>query len=319
MAAAVGMVLPGHWASLARQASGVADPAAKVNVDHRSASMFRMQAARRLSVDGDGGKGATRMRVRSFVIGLVGAAMAAMGAPASAAVTTYVGEDLIATAAPPAAADAPNSLAARTAFLAATGPATSITFEGAPLGAFSSLTAAPGVTVTGTDVFGVDQTVRNTTNFPSYPSVDGFNTTAGGSYFIEVKGGSLTFSFLQPINAFGLYLSGVQTNFFADRIQFFDGANQQITLAGVGTSCCVGELAFVGFTDPDALISSVTILASLPGTGADFIGVDDVVYRTAATGAVPEPATWATLLLGFATLGAALRAQRRATARPRTL
>lgn len=249
------------------------------------------------------------MRMRSFVIGLVGAAVASMGAPAYAAVTTYIGEDLIATAAPPAAAAAPSSLAARNAF-AATGPTSSITFEGAPLGAFSSLGIAPGVALTGTDYFGASQTIRNTTNFPSYPSVDGFNTSAGGSYFVEMLGGSLTFSFLKPINAFGVYLSGVQTNFFADRVKFFDGANQQITLAGTGTSCCVGELAFVGFTDPGALISSVTIVASLPGTGADFIGVDDVLYRTA--GGVPEPAAWALMLLGFGGVGATLRNRRAA-------
>ena len=234
-----------------------------------------------------------------------GIALATAGS-ASAGVTTYVGEDLILTAAPPATSAAPNSLAAATAF-AATGANSLITFEGAPLGAFSNLTVAPGVTISGTDLNSNNQTIRNTSNFSGYPSVDGFNTTSGGAYFVEMIGGNLTFTFAAPIQSFGAYLSGVQTNFYPDTVTFSDGTTQSITLAGAGTSCCVGELAFVGFTDPGKSISSVTILAGTPGTGQDAIGVDDVRFQSA----VPEPATWAMMLVGFGGLGAAMRSRRR--------
>ena len=173
---------------------------------------------------------------------------------------------------------------------------------------FSSLTVAPGVTISGADRNSANQTVRNTTNFPAYPSVDGFNTTPGGSYFVEIQGGSLTFTFAKPIQSFGAYLSGVQTNFFADAVTFFDGSNQSIVLNGTGTSCCVGALAFVGFTDPGKSISSVTILAGGNGR-SDFIGVDDVRFQLAAA-VVPEPAAWAMMLVGFGGLGGMLRRRR---------
>jgi hypothetical protein len=251
------------------------------------------------------------MKLRSsFLVslGIAASTVLVTAGSASAALTLYVGEDLISTSAPLPASSAPNSLAAATAF-AATGVGSPITFEGAPLGAFVNLSVAPGVTINGTDQFSASQTIRNTTNFPSYPSVDGFNTTPGGSYFVELQGGSLTFTFAQSIQSFGAYLSGVQTNFFHDSVTFSDGSSQSIALTGSGTSSNVGELAFVGFTDPGKSISSVTIVAGGSG-GYDFIGVDDVRFRTTVTG-VPEPATWAMMLVGFGGLGVVLRSRRR--------
>lgn len=250
------------------------------------------------------------MKLRNFLLGsLCFAASAVLGAgSASAAVTAYVGEDLIFTATPPATGAAPNSLAAANAFDAATGGSSLITFEGAPLGAISNTTVAPGVTINGSDFFGASQTIRNTTNFPSYPSVDGFNTTPSGSYFVEMVGGNLTFSFANPVQSFGAYLSGVQTNFYHDTLTFSDGSSQSIVLQGAGTSSQVGELAFIGFTDPGKAISSITVDA---GTGSSFdaIGVDDVRFQGVA--GVPEPATWAMMLVGFGGLGAIMRSRRR--------
>ena len=63
-----------------------------------------------------------------------------------------------------------------------------------------------------------------------------------------------------------------------------------------------GGVTFVGFTDPGKSISSVTITASVAGSGADFIGVDDVTYESGRSASpVPEPST--ITLLGSATLG----------------
>ena len=174
---------------------------------------------------------------------------------------------------------------------------------------------APGVTIDGTDLNSANQTIRNTTNFPSYPSVDGFNTTPGGAYFVEGQGGTLTFSFANPIQSFGAYLSGVQTNFFPDSLVFSDGSIQLISLVGTGTSNNVGELAFIGFTDPGQAITSVTIIAGATGLGEDYIGVDDVRFQLTPS-AVPEPATWVMMLLGFGGLGAAMRSRRRVVTAP---
>jgi hypothetical protein len=230
---------------------------------------------------------------RHFVMVFVGLGLTA--SQAYAGLVTYVATDLGAGPSSPR----PNSDAMAATFdaaAAALGSVSIITFESAPLGSFNNLTVAPGVTINGTDVNANNQTIRNTSNFPSAPSLDGFNTTAGGSQFVEMMGGNLVFSFAQPTQFFGAYLTGVQTNFFTDSITFNDGTSQTITIPGSGTSPSVGEVVFAGFTDAGKLISSVTINAGIPGNpsaGFDDIGVDDVRFQ-----AVPEPSGILNCLIG---------------------
>jgi len=57
-----------------------------------------------------------------------------------------------------------------------------------------------------------------------------------------------------------------------------------------------------------AHITSVTFAAN--GSRFHPFGADGLVFRTAAVAAVPEPATWALLVLGFGSLGATLRRRR---------
>jgi hypothetical protein len=140
---------------------------------------------------------------------------------------------------------------------------------------------------------GANQSIKNAFN-ATFPSLDGYNTTSGGSKFVEMFGGNLVFTFATPVQFFGAFLSGVQTNFFADTITFSDGTSQTILVPGTGTSASVGELAFVGFTDAGKSISSITITAGGPN-GADAIGVDDIRYQSAA---VPEPGSIGLVLTG---------------------
>src|SRR6202034_3941257 len=101
---------------------------------------------------------------------------------------------------------------------------------------FSSLTVAPGVTMTGKDVNGNNQTIRNSSNFPSFPSVDGSNTTPGGSQFVEMIGGTLTFTFATPTQFFGAYLTGVQDFGQTDTFTFSDGTSETIDAPNTGTN-----------------------------------------------------------------------------------
>jgi hypothetical protein len=219
---------------------------------------------------------------------------------ASAALVTYSGQDNPATVGGANPVSAAAALAFDTA-VAGLGASSLITFEGATLGGFSNLAIAPGVTMSGSDFSGANQTIRNTTNFPAGPTLDGYNTTSGGSYFVEMLGGTVTFSFTTAIQAFGAYFSGVQTNFFADEITFSDGTSQSLLIPGAGTSNSVGALSFVGFTDVGKSITSVTIRAS-GLTSADFMGIDDVRFQLAPTG-VPEPGSLALVLgAGFGLL-----------------
>jgi PEP-CTERM motif len=224
--------------------------------------------------------------------------------PASAALVTFSGEDIMPTTSSPH----PVSAAAAASFDAAVtalGGGSLVTFESAPLGSFSNLTIAPGVTMNGTDSFGANQTIRNTSNFPAAPQLDGYNTTPGGVNFVEMLGGNLTFSFANPIEAFGAYFSGIQTNFFADSITFSNGTSQTLLIPGAGTNSSTGALDFVGFTDVGKSITSVTVTAGSP-TAGDFIGVDDVRFQAAP---VPEPASLA--IFGTALAGFGLMRRRR--------
>jgi len=186
----------------------------------------------------------------------------------------------------------PNSAAAAASFdsaVAALGTASLVTFEGATLGSFSNLTIAPGATLNGTDINGNNQTIRNTSNSPSFPTLDGYNTTVGGSYFVEMQAGTLTFTFSSGVEAFGAYLSGVQNFYPSESITFSDGTSQLVSIPEVGTSGSVGALDFVGFTDAGESITSITINAGSASTGADYIGVDDVRFLVTPTSGAPEP------------------------------
>jgi len=231
-------------------------------------------------------------------VGLVLGALAFSALQLSASPTTYTGEDIGVTGSGPLT----NSNAAYNSFYSAAsgiGSVSLITFESSSLGSFASLTPATGVTLTGTDIFGNNQTVRDTSNFPANPSLDGSNTTPGGANFVEVQGGTLTFTFADPINSFGAYLTGVQ-NFTQDTITFSDGSTQVIDVPETGTAGNIGAVDFVGFTDSGASISSITIFAG--NNGYDDIGVDDVSYG-AAVSATPEPGSVVLLLTGCMALG----------------
>jgi hypothetical protein len=212
--------------------------------------------------------------------------------PATASIVTFTGADLGVL---PSSPSGPNSTNAANSFDAAAallGNVSTITLESAPVGSFSSLVVAPGVTISGSSVSGSNQSINNTFD-ASFPSLDGYNTTPGGSNFVEMEGGSLVFSFSTPTQFFGAFLSGVQ-DFLQDTITFSDGTSQTINVPETGTSPSVGELVFVGFTDASKSITSITVNA---GTNAfDAIGVDDVKYQSA--NAVAEPDSLALVLTG---------------------
>lgn len=90
----------------------------------------------------------------------------------------------------------------------------------------------------------------------------------------------------------------------------------QIFLNGVGTSnFSLGFGALTAFSLTSGFVSGLNTfdIALLNGLGPGAFRVDDFIGSAdlAAPGGVPEPATWAMMLMGFFGLGAALRTSRR--------
>lgn len=178
-------------------------------------------------------------------------------------------------------AAAPNATAAAASFAAALTSSTVVDFEGS-LGDFS---------------FTADGLVRNSQRCAA--ELCGYNTTSGGSYFLEVTYNT-TFNFASPIEAFGAYFTGVQR---ADAtLTYTDGTTTTVTLPAAEIS--FGGTTFFGFTDFGASIVSIDYFT---GTGGDYVGVDDITYQVSQTPAVPLPATLPLLAAGFGALAIARR------------
>ena len=187
----------------------------------------------------------------------------------------------------------PNSDATALQFDAAVGPHSLIDFESAPLGYFSSLVIAPGVTLTGGTLSPPNGNQRITNTLTGTPdTLYGYNTTAGGSRFANCESGTLTFTFSTPIDAFGAYFTGVQYPFGnAIGLVFNDGSSQVLPFAPADQP---GGVQFLGFIDPGSQISSVTI-----NTSGDIIAVDDVRFRASL---IPEASTALLFTSGAAVL-----------------
>jgi hypothetical protein len=107
-------------------------------------------------------------------------------------------------------------------------------------------------------------------------------------------------------------------------------ATKQLTLGGAGSNeLSFGETLFgltiigahFGNVEGDAGNVSVFWLFDFGIEGADFVTLDNiqgfsnaVLYTTGGTPPVPEPATWAMMLLGFGAAGTAMRRSRRRNA-----
>lgn len=116
---------------------------------------------------------------------------------------------------------------------------------------------------------------------------------------MEQMGLCSTFTFSQPIQFFGAYITGAQHGcdpVFVETMTFSDGETQTVFIPNEDTW---GGAAFVGFTDAGKEINTVTLCFE-----DDSVCIDDVRF-----GSVPEPSTF--VLLGMAAFSLIAYAWRR--------
>nr|WP_314447199.1 PEPxxWA-CTERM sorting domain-containing protein [uncultured Sphingomonas sp.] len=101
-----------------------------------------------------------------------------------------------------------------------------------------------------------------------------------------------------------------------------EGATLDPTKPGSYVFNTIAGWAASSYYTDSAFVSGLSV-GNGSGSGTGFVGYADNVTATGAFGsrsfnfaaAVPEPGTWAMMLLGFGGIGAAMRRQRRANAR----
>jgi hypothetical protein len=163
---------------------------------------------------------------------------------------------------------------------------------------------------------------------PAFLSLDDVSLTTGGGPNLVVNGGfelgpvgSNAPADWTYLNVFGSEAAGIdqdnnphsgEGNYFDGSVQAYDAITQAITTV-VGTTY---NLSF-WLDDSGGLTTFSALSTNGDTTDTGGNGIDLVVYAgngiPTIAGGVPEPTTWALMLLGFGGMGAMLR-RRRATA-----
>lgn len=228
----------------------------------------------------------------------VAAVMALAWTSASAAPTIFFGENLS-----PGAAVSGDPVTARASFLAALSGVSTETFE-----SFSDGDSPTSLTFTGSGGDIVASFASGAGEIEGNPSAGRF-ATDGVNYFETNSAFSATFNV--PVAAFGFY--GTDIGDFAGQlgINLLRASGDSELLVPHTINGPNGSLLFFGVIDQANPFTGVQFTST---DSSDFFGFDQMtigdVGQVTPPGAIPEPGTWAMMLLGFGGLGAVLRRRR---------
>lgn len=156
---------------------------------------------------------------------------------------------------------------------------------------------------TNTDMTIVSSTGADVGGVGSPPLVSGNILRSFDGWLGEDGDPSFLMTFTTAINSFSADFAGISTP--ADvTLYIFNG----VTLLSTVNAATNGQNTLT-FAAPN-----ITSIAVRPGSFNDWVGVDNIRFtQVGVGGAVPEPASWAMMLLGFGAMGVAVRRARRVT------
>jgi hypothetical protein len=230
----------------------------------------------------------------------VSAAIIAMTPSAYAAPTVYFGENLTPT---PAATVGGAPVTARNTFASQLSGVSTEDFEGLPGGAPPASLTFAGSAGPIVATFSPSSGIICTTNGCGG---SGRFATSGHNYF-DVSS-TFSASFSTPIAAFGFYGTDIGdiSGSLTITLIHASGPNTMLTVANT-INAPDGSLLFWGVIDTANPFTGISF--GNTAAGDDFFGFDDIIVGDVrqVTGGVPEPTTWAMMMLGFGMMGWALR------------
>lgn len=181
-----------------------------------------------------------------------------------------------------------------------------ITWEQYQSGAQGPFSPFAGVTVTQSNVIGTSGISSTNTSDLGYNTTLFYGNGNVGRNHLRTEGAfnnvdtEVVFNFANPINAFGMFITGFESNYAGDIFVEYNSSvgarSVQIPKpASVGGVAATGFFGFVD--DANFQIFSVKVVSRGDrSNGSDFFGIDDVRFTNCQV--VPEPGTIAALGLG---------------------
>jgi hypothetical protein len=209
----------------------------------------------------------------------------------------------------------PHTTAAMTSFDTAAGSlgtVNTVTFTSTMSKKYTSTesvtTNSGDVTFTSNEPYAIEDDANATSLGEAAIQTLGFATETDGYFIVNeptAKGtDNEVFTFLSPIDAFGAFFTGLQPDLSTDSLTFSDGSSESFTIPSNADDN--GGVSYLGFTDPGAMITSVTVSIADKTTTPDHFGVSNVQFVNSPS-PTPEPSQLTAMFIGAGFLAFLMR------------